>query len=156
MNSQSSWRCAILTPPGEHFRTIAQALIDALGDLSIHSVWIGGIGGAPEAGEETELNRTTPVILNLRVADLVIVDITGDNPNIMYELGIAHALRKYVLIIDREISGGANVRHRFPASLEGFLVFQYDDRDLSPLIRYARLWALERISVPSHEVAHGS
>jgi hypothetical protein len=34
-------------------------------------------------------------------ADFVIADITGRNPNVLYELGIAHALAKPVLIISR-------------------------------------------------------
>ena len=34
-------------------------------------------------------------------ADFVIADITGRNPNVLYELGIAHTLAKPVLIISR-------------------------------------------------------
>ena len=38
---------------------------------------------------------------NLNGADIVIADITGRNPNVLYELGIAHTLAKPVLIISR-------------------------------------------------------
>jgi nucleoside 2-deoxyribosyltransferase len=34
-------------------------------------------------------------------ADFVIADITGRNPNVLYELGIAHTLAKPVLILSR-------------------------------------------------------
>ena len=34
-------------------------------------------------------------------ADFVIADITGRNPNVLYELGVAHTLAKPVLIISR-------------------------------------------------------
>lgn len=37
-------------------------------------------------------------------ADFVIADITGRNPNVLYELGIAHALAKPVLILSRNAS----------------------------------------------------
>jgi hypothetical protein len=37
----------------------------------------------------------------LNGADFVIADITGRNPNVLYELGIAHALAKPVLILSR-------------------------------------------------------
>ena len=37
----------------------------------------------------------------LNDADFVVADITGRNPNVLYELGIAHALAKPVLIISR-------------------------------------------------------
>jgi hypothetical protein len=34
-------------------------------------------------------------------ADFVVADITGRNPNVLYELGIAHTLAKPVLIVSR-------------------------------------------------------
>jgi len=41
---------------------------------------------------------------SLNTADFVIADITGRNPNVLYELGIAHTLAKPVLIISRNAS----------------------------------------------------
>jgi hypothetical protein len=38
---------------------------------------------------------------SINVADFVIADITGRNPNVLYELGIAHTLAKPVLIISQ-------------------------------------------------------
>lgn len=38
---------------------------------------------------------------SLNMADFVIADITGRNPNVLYELGIAHTLAKPVLIISK-------------------------------------------------------
>ncbi|NOT55748.1 MAG: hypothetical protein HOP18_14200 [Deltaproteobacteria bacterium] len=37
----------------------------------------------------------------INAADFVIADITGRNPNVLYELGLAHALAKPVLIVSR-------------------------------------------------------
>ncbi|MBU7584675.1 MAG: hypothetical protein KAF91_17480 [Nostoc sp. TH1S01] len=37
---------------------------------------------------------TTQVLQALNDADIVIADLTGENPNVMYELGIRHAIRK--------------------------------------------------------------
>jgi hypothetical protein len=37
----------------------------------------------------------------INAADFVIADITGRNPNVLYELGLAHALAKPVLILSR-------------------------------------------------------
>jgi nucleoside 2-deoxyribosyltransferase len=39
---------------------------------------------------------------SLNAADFVVADITGRNPNVLYELGIAHALAKPVLILSKE------------------------------------------------------
>jgi hypothetical protein len=41
---------------------------------------------------------------SLNAADFVIADITGRNPNVLYELGIAHTLAKPVLILSRDAS----------------------------------------------------
>ena len=38
---------------------------------------------------------------SLKGEDIVIADITGRNPNVLYKLGIAHTLAKPVLIISR-------------------------------------------------------
>jgi nucleoside 2-deoxyribosyltransferase len=38
----------------------------------------------------------------INAADFVIADITGRNPNVLYELGIAHTLAKPVLILSKE------------------------------------------------------
>jgi len=38
---------------------------------------------------------------SINAADFVVADITGRNPNVLYELGIAHALAKPVLILSR-------------------------------------------------------
>ena len=36
-------------------------------------------------------------------ADLVVADLTGLNANVMYEVGVAHALRKPTLVVTQEI-----------------------------------------------------
>jgi hypothetical protein len=44
----------------------------------------------------------TQVINRIRQCDLVIADITKENPNIFYEIGIAHTLDKPVLIVSQK------------------------------------------------------
>jgi hypothetical protein len=39
---------------------------------------------------------------SINAADFIIADITGRNPNVLYELGIAHTLAKPVLILSKE------------------------------------------------------
>jgi hypothetical protein len=46
---------------------------------------------------------TEAIFSSLLSADLVIADITGANPNVMYELGFAHAGRLPVILISREL-----------------------------------------------------
>ena len=46
---------------------------------------------------------TTKVIRHLRDAEIVIADLTGHNPNVFYELGIRHSLRKPAILIKSAI-----------------------------------------------------
>jgi hypothetical protein len=41
---------------------------------------------------------------SINIADFVIADITGRNPNVLYELGIAHTLAKPVLIVSQSVT----------------------------------------------------
>jgi nucleoside 2-deoxyribosyltransferase len=45
---------------------------------------------------------TEKIIALIRSADILIADITGRNANVFYELGIAHAQDKKVIIITRD------------------------------------------------------
>src|ERR1700760_3470277 len=54
----------------------------------------------PEEGEHENIMRQ--VLLNLEQADILIADISGNNPNVMYELGIYHSFGKpYITVNDR-------------------------------------------------------
>ncbi|MCI0695634.1 nucleoside 2-deoxyribosyltransferase [candidate division KSB1 bacterium] len=49
----------------------------------------------------------------IRDADVIIADCSGRNPNVFYELGIAHALKKDVILITKDPVGVApsDIRH---------------------------------------------
>lgn len=58
-------------------------------------------------------------------ADIIIADLTDFNPNVMYELGFAHAIRKpTLLIVKRGLEG-------LPSDIGGnfFIVYDPDDPD---------------------------
>jgi hypothetical protein len=46
---------------------------------------------------------TTEIIRHLATTDLVIADVSNRNPNIFYEVGIAHSLQKPTVLISRDI-----------------------------------------------------
>ncbi len=46
----------------------------------------------------------------IRGADAVVADITGKNPNVFYEIGLAHALGKEVILISQEPEAPFDVR----------------------------------------------
>ena len=58
------------------------------------------------------------IITGIRDADLVIADITNTNPNVMYELGIAHTLGKPTIMI-------AQSADRLPFDIRSYPVHEY-------------------------------
>lgn len=57
------------------------------------------------ADEITKSGQVTDQIVDaIRDASVVIADITGTNPNVMWELGYAHALNKEIVLLNQEIN----------------------------------------------------
>lgn len=53
------------------------------------------------------------ITASIRKAHLIIADLTGRNPNVFYEVGIAHALNKKVLLMAQSIEDvPLDLRHR--------------------------------------------
>ena len=46
----------------------------------------------------------------IRGADAVVADITGQNPNVFYEIGLAHALGKEVILISQDVGAPFDIR----------------------------------------------
>ena len=65
---------------------------------------------------------------SIRRARLIIADLTGKNPNVFYEVGIAHALNKQVLLMTQSIDDVPfDLRHRRA------LVYEYSPRGCKKL-----------------------
>ena len=62
------------------------------------------VGVRPVRGDDlfTPTDILEDIWQSINAADFVIADITGRNPNVLYELGIAHTLAKPVLILSRQ------------------------------------------------------
>lgn len=76
-------------------------------------------GGAPP------VLRSEVIAREISSADVVVADITGANPNVYYELGLAHALRIPTVLImsEKEIT-------RLPMDVAGTPIIFYDESDL--------------------------
>lgn len=66
---------------------------------------------------------TTQIIQHIIDADVVIADLSGNNPNVFYELGIRHTLRKPVVQI-------MAARDRIPFDVAGLRTIPYDLADI--------------------------
>jgi hypothetical protein len=65
----------------------------------------------------------------VRSSDFLVVDVTRQNPNVFYELGFAHALRKPTILIASSEGVGA-----LPSDLAGFQYIVYDPGNLRSLV----------------------
>lgn len=66
---------------------------------------------------------TTQIVTQLLSADLIIADLTGQNPNVFYELAIRHAFgRPFIQIIDKS--------ERIPFDVAGQWTVMFDHKDL--------------------------
>jgi hypothetical protein len=70
------------------------------------------------------INKVFSYILRSK---LVIADLTGYNPNVFYELGLAHALNKDVIqLIQQDVS-------KIPFDLSGITTIKYDKKNINAL-----------------------
>lgn len=104
--------------PGER---VLDSVRRALQDLSVEAFRFDDIEhGASWANAITDAVRSS---------DFLVEDVTRQNPNVFYELGFAHALRKpTILIVSPEASGA------LPSDLEGFQCIVYDLSNLRGLV----------------------
>ncbi|MBK5200318.1 MAG: hypothetical protein JJE21_02170 [Spirochaetaceae bacterium] len=59
------------------------------------------------------------VVVSIYESDLIIADLTGLNANVFYELGLAHAFRKNVVLLTQDIS-------ELPFDLRSYRVIEYN------------------------------
>ncbi|MFO0835866.1 MAG: nucleoside 2-deoxyribosyltransferase [Phycisphaerales bacterium] len=89
----------VLMPFREEFDDVYEMLRSACAECSS-----GQSVRCRRADEIAEPGRITDQIIRcIRDADVVIADLTGSNPNVMYELGYAHALNKPSIILNQTV-----------------------------------------------------
>lgn len=107
----------VLMPFKEEFDDVYMAIRDSVSaaskDLNVNLV-------CRRADEIDSPGRITDqMIEHIREADLIIVDLTASNPNVMYELGYAHALGKPTIILNQNV-------HQAPFDVKDFRQILYD------------------------------
>ena len=130
-------RYLLITPFSEEFQFLRQLIDDALKEVEIEPILM----------EET-LAVGTPIVESVQQAigraDVIIADLTGSNPNVMYEVGFAHALRKPILILVQHVIG------HVPSDMAGYLYFVYDPSKPDELRRTIHAWAVRYLSERRH------
>jgi hypothetical protein len=132
-------RCLILAPRTPEFRAVIRALTTAIVRERAVAVTLDTQMEYGSLLSEIALH----IPRTIESSDVVIVDITGGDPNVMYELGFAHALKKPVLPLIRKREGDQNI----PSDLQGYLYYVYDVEDLDDLIGTVIRWLRRTVGV---------
>ena len=69
------------------------------------------------------------IIINLHEASVILADLTDNKPNVFYELGIAHAITKKVIMTSQRID-------ECPSDLKPYGIIQYDPEPTSEEITH--------------------
>ena len=128
--------CFVLMPFSKEFKNQWElAFIPAIEDANLK----------PWRGDEKSLGTNiimSDVTRSISEAELIVADLTGKNPNVMYELGLAHAAKKPVILLAQD-------EKDIPFDIMHIRYLKYDIRDLSDLRTLLR----DRIN---HTLAMGS
>lgn len=87
-------------------------------------------GFEPMRGDDLYSDRTVirDIWRGIQEADLIVADLGERNPNVMYELGLAHALWRKTILLTRHIGN-------IPFDLRALRFIAYDPKDLEKLKR---------------------
>ena len=122
MTQEIQRTCFVMMPfAGEFddiYRHVIAPSIEAAGYRSVRADQLSGTG--PILRE---------IIRQIERSDLLIVDVSKANPNVYYELGIAHALAKRAIIISSDVED-------VPFDLRQYRVLPYDASNLSVVEKF--------------------
>ena len=116
----------MLTPLSHEFHLVRKVVADTLTQRGIQPVLVDQ---ASPAGHVLDGVRVA-----ISRANFIIADLTELNPNVIYEVGFAHALRKRVLLIAQPN------RFSVPSDLVGLLVLFYDRSQPAELHQALSAW----------------
>ncbi|HEY5721066.1 MAG TPA: hypothetical protein VIT45_01965 [Allosphingosinicella sp.] len=114
-------RCFVITPIGGD-QSDERRHANMVFEVALYPV-LQGVFALQRADLSTEPGQITPAIFSaLNEADLCIADLTFLNPNVLYELGVRHALQKPVIQIAEK-----NTRLPFDTANQRTLFFDLGD-----------------------------
>ena len=97
---------------------------------------------------ESQRNILRDVLEGISRADLIVADLTSANPNVFYELGLAHALKQPVVLLTQSID-------EVPFDLRSYRLLEYSthfatiEKAKEQLTRYAKTFLEGTLSVGS-------
>ena len=95
------WNCYVLMPFAAEFDAVYEVILGAARDSDFDCA---------RADKKRDIGLITQgIIMDILLSDIVVADISGFNPNVLYELGIAHTLSKPTLILSQELFSGGKM-----------------------------------------------
>lgn len=96
-------------------------------DKYYHDIYKPAITDAGlEPKRADDLYRPSPIVKDIwqftKTAKVLLADLTHRNPNVFYELGLAHAIKKPVILVTEDIDD-------VPFDLKGLRIIDYDKND---------------------------
>jgi len=115
--------CFVLMPFAEQFDLVYNTIEDALKGLMVCT-----------RADDLRLGQPIleRILQGIATADLIIVDLTGRNPNVFYELALAHTRTKEVLLLTQDIED-------VPFDLRGLFCHEYNVLSKANIERLSRV-----------------
>ncbi|HDO1385015.1 TPA: hypothetical protein P2R06_003329 [Aeromonas veronii] len=96
----------------------AQELADVYKFLIVEGLEQSGYEVKRADDIKSQSNILSDIVTAIVSSDLIVADLTGSNPNVYYELGVAHALNKSVILLTQDIN-------ELPFDLRSYRVVSY-------------------------------
>jgi len=116
----STFRAFVLMPFGEAFDPVYSGLLEP-------ALAAAGYEVTRADSVIDQQNVLRDIVTGIERADLVVADLTGLNPNVFYELGIAHGLGIATILITQALD-------EVPFELRAYRVKAYSTRSIWPRI----------------------
>lgn len=129
-------RVFVIMPFSESFEDVYTQFIEPLFEKAGFSV-------TKASNIENQRNIIQDILEGLHTSDLIVADLSDSNPNVFYELGIAHAWKKPVILLTQDIE-------EVPFDLKPYRLIEYDtnfariESARDELAQYARGFLSER------------
>jgi len=136
MDKNDSLHYLLIAPQSESYQPHRTLITTILREIGIESVSLEERKWTPGELVTQSLMQEVKerLIKGIEQADFIIADLTGSDPNVMYNVGFAHALRKPLLLIVQ------SQESRIPASLGGHYFLVYDPSEPDELRASLQRW----------------
>ncbi len=119
----------LIMPFGEEFDAVYESFMKPV---------LQGVGFEVHRADdiESQQNILKDIVDRISSSDLIVADLTGGNPNVFYELGLAHAIRKPVILATQSVE-------EVPFDLKSYRLLEYSthfveiEKSKQKLIDYA-------------------